>query len=78
MFLLHLPPLIFVPHGLLNEVYAYIGNAKDSLDSVDFELIIDEVVLVFGHFVKFAVGHTRRYVGKSIDLAVATRSFRTD
>ena len=39
---------------------SYIGKAKDS---VDFELIIDEVVPVFGHFVKFAVGH--KEVGRS-------------
>ena len=43
------------PQIVLNEVY--VGKAKDSLDSVDFDLIIDEVVPVFGHFVKFAVGH---------------------
>ena len=47
------------PQIVLNEVY--IGKEKDSLDSVDFELIIDEVVTVFGHFVKFAVGH-KEYV----------------
>ena len=55
------------PQVVLNEVY--IGKAKDSLDSVDFELIIDEVVPVFGHFVKFAVGH-------KADLAVAARTCR--
>ena len=43
------------PQIILNEVY--IGRAKDSLDLVDFDLIIEEVVPAFGRFVKFAVGH---------------------
>lgn len=43
------------PQIVLNEVF--IGKAKDSLDSVDIDLIIDEVVPVFGHFMKLAVGH---------------------
>ena len=41
------------PECLLSEVY--IGKVKESLDHVDPDLIIEEVVPVFGPFVKFAV-----------------------
>lgn len=43
------------PQIVLKEVY--VGKSKDSLDSVDAHLVINEVVPVFGYFVKFTVGH---------------------
>ena len=51
-------PLLLLPpatplSALLSEVY--IGKVKESLDHVDPDLIIEEVVPVFGPFVKFAV-----------------------
>lgn len=33
----------------------FVGKSKDSLDSVDYDLNIDEVIPVFGPFVKYAV-----------------------
>jgi hypothetical protein len=39
---------------LLSEIY--VGKGKDILDSVSSELVIAEVVPLFGPFVKFAVG----------------------
>ncbi len=33
----------------------FVGKSKDSMDSVDCDLNIDEVVLVFGPFLKYAV-----------------------
>ena len=46
------------PECLLSEVY--IGKAKESLDHVDPDLIIEEVVPVFRPFVKFAVEEIKR------------------
>ncbi len=33
----------------------FVGKSKDSMDSVDCDLNIDEVVPVFGPFLKYAV-----------------------
>ena len=36
----------------------FIGKSKESLDSVDPQLVMMDVIPVFGHYVKYAVGQS--------------------